>query len=163
MPPKSGLVCPRTKGHENDGDITWSKHTCRFPNPNTLSAEYSSWRNAIKRKMEQEGIRSWKLAADDQWAAIQAYALTVEPLASNSHTALWQEDSSTGRHFTECLDFLLKDVAKKHSKMLSCLGVAVPPAILLVPTVSTAPALAANDHKFYPLVVSLNYSINVLI
>ena len=117
----------------------------------------------MKRKMEQEGIRSWKLAAEDQWAAIQAYALTVEPLASNGRAALWQEDSSTGRRFTECLDFLLKDVAKKHSKTLSRLGVAVPPAVPVVPAVPAAPALAANNRKFYPLVVSFNYYVNILI
>src|SRR5205807_720026 len=113
---KAGLVCPRTRGHENDGDVCWSKHVCCFPNPAGFGPEYRAWRNALKRRMECEGIRGYKDATPAQWVAIQAYALTVEPIASNGMAAYWEADSNRGRRFTECLDFLPKDVAKKHSK-----------------------------------------------
>lgn len=148
---KSGLTRPRTKGHEDDGDIAWSKHVCRFPDPSTTSLEYKTWRDAIKRRMEQDRIRGRKLATPEQWAAIQAYALTVEPLASNGRAALWQQNSNAGLRFTECLDFLLKDIARKHSKTLRRLGVAVPPAV------PAAPAVAATDRKFRPLLSVIIY------
>lgn len=154
---KSGLVRPRTKGHENDGDIAWSKHICRFPNPATLSPEYKTWRDAIKRRMEQDRIRSWKLATDDQWEAIQAYGLTLEPLASNGRAALWQQNTNSGLRFTECFDFLLKDIAKKHSNTLMRLGVAVPPAV------PAAPALTGNNRKFHPLVIRIDSDVKILI
>ncbi|KAG0123719.1 hypothetical protein HOY82DRAFT_544085 [Tuber indicum] len=130
---KSGLTCPRTKGHEGDGNIAWCKHICSFPDPSTTSPGYKTWRDAIKRRTEQNRIRGWKLATPDQWAAIQAYALTIEPLASNGRAALWQQNSNAGLRFTECLDFLLKDISR--------LGVAVPPAV------PAAPAVATNDHR----------------
>ena len=78
--------------------------------------------------MEREGIRGYKDATPAQWAAIQAYALTVEPIASNGMAAYWEAESNRRRHFTECLVFLLKDVAKKHSKTLEAMGLAISPA-----------------------------------
>src|SRR5437879_2727426 len=77
--------------------------------------------------MEHEGIHGYKDASTAQWATIQAYDLMVEPIASNGMAAYWEADSNWGRCFTECLDFLLKDVAKKHSKTLEAMGLAVPP------------------------------------
>ena len=68
---------------------------------------------------------------------------------------------------TDSLNVLIssekKDMAKKYSKTLRCLGVAVPPAVPVVAAVPATPALAANDRKFYPLIVSINYYVNVLI
>ena len=145
MPPKLkvGLVCPRTQGQENDGDIRWYKHVCQFPNPAGFGPEYSAWRNALKRRMERQGISGYKHSTPAQWAAIQAYALTVEPIASNGMAAHWEANTNRGRRFTECLDFLLKDVAKKHSKTLSAMGLAVPPA----PPVAPAAVATGNDRK----------------
>ena len=107
--------------------------------------------------MEQDRIRSWKLATDDQWEAIQAYGLTLEPLASNGRAALWQQNTNSGLRFTECFDFLLKDIAKKHSNTLMRLGVAVPPAV------PTAPALTGNNRKFHPLVIRIDSDVKILI
>ena len=135
-----GLVCPRTPGHENDGDVRWCKHVCGFPNPGTLSPEYRGWRNAIKRRMEQDGIESFRRSTGAQWAALQVYALTVEPIASNGRAQYWEVNSGRGRRLTECLDFLLKDVAKKHLRTVRDMLQALPPA---------PPVLAAsNNHKF---------------
>jgi hypothetical protein len=154
---KSGLACPRTKGHENDGTVSWCKHVCRFPNPRTTDPVYKTWRDAVFARMQQDRIRSRALATPEQWAAIQAYGLSLEPLASNGRAALWQQDSSSGRRFTECFDYLLKDIAKKHIKMLRRLGVALPPAV------PAAPAVAANNRKFRPLIIRINVHVKVLI
>ena len=107
--------------------------------------------------MQQDGIPSWALATSEQWTAIQAYGLSLEPLASNGRAALWQQDTNCGLRFTECYDYLLRDIAKKHSKMLARLGVTLP---LGVPAPS---ALAANNRKFRPLIVHINQNVKVLI
>ena len=107
--------------------------------------------------MQQDGIPSRALATTEQWTAIQAYGLSLEPLASNVRAALWQQDTNSGLRFTECYDYLLRDIAKKHSKTLACLGVALPPAI------PAAPTLAASNSKFRPLIVRINQHVKVLI
>ena len=84
---KAGLVCRRAQDYENDSDVRWSKHVCRFPNPAGFGPEYHAWRNVLKRRMEREGIDSYKDATPAQWVAIQVYALTVEPIASNGMAA----------------------------------------------------------------------------
>ena len=89
--------------------------------------------------------------------AIQAFGLSLEPLASHGRAALWQEDTRSGQRFTECYDYPLKDIAKKDSRTLACLGAALPPAV------PTAPALAANNGKFLPLIVYINLHVKVLI
>jgi len=71
----------------------------------------------MKRKMEQDWIPGWKGSMAAQWPAIQAYALATPPLTLR--VALWQTDTARGKRFTECLDFLLKDIAKKHKPSLT--------------------------------------------
>ena len=107
--------------------------------------------------MQQDGIPSRALATPEQWTAIQAYGLSLEPLASNGGTALWQQDTNSGLRFTECYDYLLRHIAKKDSRTLATLGVALPPAV------PAAPALAGNNGKFRPLIVRINQHIKVLI
>ena len=107
--------------------------------------------------MRQDRIRGWALATPEQWAAIQAYGLSLEPLASNGRAALWQEDTRSGQRFTECYDYLHKDIVKKRSRTLARLGAAHPPAV------PVAPALAANNRKFRPLIVRINLHVKVLI
>ena len=87
-------------------------------------------------RMQQDGIPSRALATSEQWTAIQAYGLSLEPLASNGRAALWQQDTISGLRFTEYYDYLLRDIAKKHARTLARLGVA------LLPVVPAAPALA---------------------
>ncbi|RPB03034.1 hypothetical protein L873DRAFT_1787191 [Choiromyces venosus 120613-1] len=140
---KAGLICPRTAGHENDGVIRWCKHVCRFPNLGTFSPEYRTWRNAIKCWMEREGIQSFRHSSAAQWARLQVYALTIEPIASNGRAQFWEKDTPRGRRFTECLDYLLKDVAKKHSQTVKAMMQALPPA-----TPVPAASAAGNDCKF---------------
>ena len=110
---KSGLTCPRTKGHENDGTVNWCKHICRLPNPRTTDPEYKAWRDTVFYRMPQDGIPSRALATPEQWMAIQAFGLSLEPLASNGRAALWQQDTISGLGFTECYEDLLRDIAKK--------------------------------------------------
>ena len=88
---------------------------------------------------------------------IQAYGLFLESLASNRRAALWQEDTRSGQRFTECHDYLLKDIAKKHWRTLARQGAALPPAV------PGASALAANNLKFPPLIVPINLHVKVLI
>ena len=154
---KSGLTCPRTNGHANDGTVNWYKHICHFPNPLTTAPEYKAWRDPVFYRMQQHGIPSWALATPEQWTAIQVYGLSLEPLASNGRAALWQQDTNSGLPFTECYDYLLRDLVKKHSKTLARLGVALPPAV------PAAPALAAYNRKFRPLIVRINQHVKVLI
>ena len=83
--------------------------------------------------MQQDGIPSGTLATPAQCMAIQAYGLSLEPLASNGRAALWEEDTISGLRFTEYYDYLLRDIAKEHSRTLARLGVALPPAVPAVP------------------------------
>ena len=107
--------------------------------------------------MQQDGIPSRALATPEQWTAIQAYGLSLELLASNGRAGLWQQDSISRMCFTECYDYLLRDIAKKHSRTLARLGVALPPAVC------AAPALAGNTRKFRPLIVRIDPHVKVLI
>jgi len=142
-PSKAGFTYKKTPGHENDGDVSWSKYVCGFLKPGITNQDYSSWRNGMKRKMEQDRIPSWRQSTDAQWAAIQAHCLTLAPVATpgSGRAALWRTDTVRGRHFTECLDFLLKDVAKKHPNTLESLTRARGGPIL------AAPIPAGNDRK----------------
>jgi len=66
--------------------------------------------------MEQDRIQGWKQSTAGKWAAIQAHALTVRPVGQRS--GLWQANNPGGEGFTECLDLLPKDIAKKHEGIL---------------------------------------------
>ena len=107
--------------------------------------------------MQQDRIRGWALATPEQWAAIQAYSLSLEPLASNGRAALWQEYTRSSQRFTECYDYLLKNIVKKHSRTLARLGAALSPAV------PVDPALAANNCKLRPLILCINLYVKVLI
>jgi len=113
---KVGLTCEKLASFKNDGDVTWCKHVCSFPHPRTYSPEYKAWRNTMKSKMEQDRIPGSKQSTAAQWAAIQAHALTLRPVSQRS--GLWQADNPRGARFTEWLDLLLKDIAKKHQAIL---------------------------------------------
>ncbi|PUU73042.1 hypothetical protein B9Z19DRAFT_1069291 [Tuber borchii] len=102
--------------------------------------------------MEQDRIPGWKGSTAAQWAAIQAYAIATSSVTDR--VALWQANSSRGKHFTECLDFLLKDIAKKHNAILARLLEAAQP----VPTVAApiaAPIAVRNDRLAGPHSVHL--------
>ena len=107
--------------------------------------------------MQQDGIRRRALPTPEQWTAIQAYGLSLEPLASNGRAPLGQQDTISGLRFTECYDYLLRDISRKHSRMLAGLGVVLPPAV------PAAPVLAGNYHRFRPLIVRINQHVKVLI
>jgi len=100
----------------------------------------------MKCKIEHDRIPGWKGSTAAQWAAIQAYDLATQPVTVRA--ALWQTDTAQGEHFTECLDFLLKDIAKKHKPNLTRLLAAQPvPAIALVAAPIVAPVAVGNDGK----------------
>jgi len=67
--------------------------------------------------------------------------LTLAPVApvGCGRAALWQTDTIRGRRFTECRDFLLKDIAKKHQNTLESLTRARGAPIM------AAPIPAGND------------------
>jgi len=77
----------------------------------------------MKGKMKHDRIPRWRQSADAQWLAIQAHSLTLAPSATagSGRAALWQTDIVRGTRFTECLDFLLKDVVKKHQNTVESL------------------------------------------
>jgi len=138
---KAGFVYPRTAGHENDGDITWSKFVIGFPNPSTRSPEYNTFRKAMKRLMEQERIPGFVGSTADQWAAIQAHALTIPPVPHRA--PLWQTNTRRGQGFTECFDYLLRDIAKKHNNNLENLL----RAPVAGPAGPAAPVAAVNNGR----------------
>jgi len=105
----------------------------------------------MKRKMGQDRIPGWKGSIAAQWAAIQAYALATPPVTVRA--ALRRTDTAWGERFTECLDFLLKDIAKKLKPSLTrLLGAQPVPAVAPVAAPVTAPVagpvVVENDRKF---------------
>jgi len=138
---KAGFVYPRTAGHENDGDISWCKFVIGFPNPSTRAPEYNTFRKAMKRKMEQERMPGFVGSTANQWAAIQAYALTIPPVPDRA--PLWQTNTRRGQRFTECFDYLLRDIAKKHKNNLENLL----RAPVAGPAHPAVPVPAVNDRK----------------
>ena len=77
--------------------------------------------------------------------AIQAHALTLRPVSLR--LGLWQANNPRTEPFTECLDLLLKDIAKKHQGILrDMLRAPVAP----VPVADPTPA--RNDGKLSPSV-----------
>jgi len=100
----------------------------------------------MKRKMEQDKIPEWTQSTAAQWAAIQAYAITLQPVSLRS--GHWQANNLRGERFTECLDFFLKDIAKKHQRILTEMLKVQPVAAIAV----VDPALARNDRKLAPSV-----------
>jgi len=141
---KVGLTFQKSGVSKNAGDVNGSKHICGLPHPRTYGQEYKAWRNAMKRKMEQDGIPGWKESTAAQLGAIQAYAITLQPVTLRS--GLWQANNLRDERFTECLDFLLKDIAKKHQRILTDML-----KVQLVATIALAdPARARNNRKVAP-------------
>jgi len=97
----------------------------------------------MKCKMEQDRIPSWRQSTDAQWAAIQAHFLTLARVATpgGGRAPLWPTDTVRGRRCIECLDFLLKDVAKENQKALESLTRGRGAPIL------AAPIPAENDRR----------------
>jgi len=95
----------------------------------------------MKRKMEQERIPGFVGTTADQWAAIQAHPHTIP---RGPHRApLWQTNTRRGQRFTECFDYLLRDIAKKHKNNLENLL----RAPVAGPASSATPVAAVNDRK----------------
>jgi len=140
---KVGLSFEKSASFNSDRDITWCKYICGFPHPRTYSPQYKAWRNAMKHKMEQDRIPGWKQSTAGQWAAIQTHALTLQPVSQRS--GLWQANNPRGERFTECLDLLLKDIAKKHQGILRDM-LRAPVAAVLV----ADPTPARHDGKLSP-------------
>jgi len=102
--------------------------------------------------MEQDRIPGWKQSTAAQWAAIQAYAITLQPVSRRS--GLWQANNLCGERFTECLDLLLKDIAKKHQRILTDMLKVQPVAAIAV----ADPAPTRNDRKLAPSVrINVSY------
>jgi len=101
----------------------------------------------MKLKMEQDRITRGTQSTAAQWAAILAYAITLQPVSCRA--GLWQANNLRGERFTECLDFLLKDIAKKHQLILTDMLNMQPVAAIAV----ADPAPARNDLKFAPSVL----------
>ena len=141
---KAGFVYPRTAGHENDGDITRCKFVIGFPNPKTRSSEYNTFWKAMKRKMEQEWIPGFVGSTAGQWTAIQTHALTIPPVPHRA--PLWQTNTRRGQRFTECFDYLLRDIAKKNKNNLQNL-LRAPVAGLAGPANPANPVAAVNNRK----------------
>jgi len=100
----------------------------------------------MKGKMQQDRIPGGKGSMAPQWAAIQAYALATLPVTVRA--ALWQTNTARGERFTECLDFLLKDIAKNHKPSVTQLLAAQPvPAIAPVAAPFAAPGAVGNDRR----------------
>jgi len=144
---KVGLTFEKSRAFEKAGDVNWCNHICSFPHPRTYGQQYKAWRNAMKHKMEQDRITRWKQSTAVHWAAIQGYAITLQPVSRRA--GLWQANNLRGERFTECLDFLLKDIAKKHQRILTDMLNVQPVGAIAV----ADPAPARNDRKFAPSIL----------
>jgi len=100
----------------------------------------------MKRKMEQDRIPGSKQNTAAQCAAIQAYAITLQPVSRRS--GLWQANTLRDERFTECLDILLKDIAKKHQRILTDMLKVQPVAAIAL----ADPAPARHDRRLAPSV-----------
>ena len=100
----------------------------------------------MKCKMEQDRFLGWKQSTAAQWAAIQPYAITIQPVSRRS--GLWQANNLCGEGFTECLEFLLKNIAKKYLLILTDMLKVQPVAVIAV----ADPATARNDSKLAPII-----------
>jgi len=106
----------------------------------------------MKRMIEQDRIAGWKQSTAAKWAAIHGYAITIQPVSRSSR--LWQANNLRGERFTESLDLLLKDIAKKHQGILTDMLKVQPVAPIAV----ADPAPARNDRKLAPSVrINLPY------
>jgi len=99
----------------------------------------------MKCEMEQERIPGWNQSTAAQGAAIQAHALTLRPVSQSS--GLWQAENLRPECFTQYLDFVLNDIAKKHSGILREM-LRVPVTAVLV----ADPTPTRNDRKLSPRV-----------
>jgi len=95
----------------------------------------------MKRKMEQERIPGFVGSTANQWAAIQAHALTIPPVPHRA--PLWQTNMRRDQRFTECFDYLLRDIAKKPKNNVENLW----RAPVAGPAGPAAPVAAVNDRK----------------
>ena len=100
----------------------------------------------MKREMVQERIPGLVGSTANQWAAIEVHALTIPPIPHRA--PLWQTKTRRGKRFTECFDYLLRDIAKKHKNHLQNL-LRVPVAGLAGPAGPAAPVAAVNDGKSF--------------
>ena len=98
----------------------------------------------MKRKMEQERILGFVGSTADQWAGIQAHALSIPPVPYRA--PLWQTNTRRGQRFTECFAYLLRDIAKKHKNNLENL-LRAPVAGLAGHAGPAAPVATVNDRK----------------
>ena len=138
---KVGLTIEKSQAFKNACDVNWCQHICGLPHPRTYGQEYKAWRNAIKCKMEQDRIPGWKQSTAPQWAALRAYTIRLQLVSRR--LGLWQANSLRSERFTECLDFLLKDIAKKHQRILTDRL-----KVQRVATIAVAdPTPARNDRK----------------
>ena len=144
--PKVGLTFENSGAFKNASNVNWCKHILLFPHPRTYGQQYKAWRNAMKCKIEQDRIPRWKQSTPAQWAAIQAYAISLQPVSQRS--GLWQANNFRGERFTQCLDFLLKDIAKQHQRILTDMLKVQPVAAIAVGD----PAPTSNDGKLAPSV-----------
>ncbi|RPA88803.1 hypothetical protein L873DRAFT_1823997, partial [Choiromyces venosus 120613-1] len=145
---KAGLTYEKSQGYANEGDITWCKYVCGFRAPRTYGDEYRIWRNAMKCKIEQDRIPGWKQSTAAEWAAIQAYALTLPTITARAR--LWPSNTDRGTRFTECLGFLLKDIAKKHRSTLAELLRIQPVVAPAAAHAATTPGAVGNDRVAGP-------------
>ena len=105
----------------------------------------------MQRKMERDRIPGFVGSTADQWVAIQTYALSVPPVVQY-RAPLWQTNTRRGQQYTQCLNCLLRDIARKHNHNLEKLlriPVAGPvrPIGPAGPAGCAAPVAAVNDRK----------------
>jgi hypothetical protein len=72
-----------------------------------------TWRDAVKQEMRSRGIRGRTDPGRAQWAELTRWAITKRPLSAKG--VLYGKASPAGREFTQAVDGLLQDVAKKLS------------------------------------------------
>ena len=146
---KVELTFEKSSAFKNASDVNRCKHVCGFPYRRTFGQEAKAWRNVMKSKMELARMPGWKQSTAAQWAAIQAYAITRRHVRQT--LGLWQANNLHGECFTECLDLLPKDIAKKHQHILTDMLKVHPVATVGV----VDPAPAGNNRKL-ALSVGLN-------
>ena len=77
---KVGLQKQRSDALKDDGEGTWCKYVCCFPELKTYGEKYHDRQNTMKRKMEEDRIPGWRAVRPPNGLPFRHVLLPLFPL-----------------------------------------------------------------------------------